>query len=374
MEDTAMPETGRTDRLAGYLEQDPGNIALMTDLIEAALNEDRAEVARKTLARLEAAGGGLDRRARHLAGLEAMQRRDFSAAEEHFRILRDAGVDEPAVRFNHGWSLAMEGDHEAALEAVDAASAQSLASAAMLRVQVLHQLGRWDDAIAEGRRYAALYPDDPGLMAALSVLAIDTEDEEFAAACAAKAGDHPDALAARGTLALAERDNAGATALFERALERNPHNPRGWIGLGLAKLNDGEAKAAARDLDRGADMFGTHLGSWVAAGWAHYVGGDADAARERFERACEIDPTFAEPHGALAVLDIVAGDLDRGRERAEVARRLDRESFGAALAAMLLKAGEGDEAQAKRIFDLAISRPIDEKGRTLAQFLATIRP
>jgi tetratricopeptide (TPR) repeat protein len=209
-------------------------------------------------------------------------------------------------------------------------------------------------------------------MATVSVLALDVDDEALAAACAEKGGDHPDALSTLGTLALGRERATEALDLFDRALERSQQVPRAWVGRGLARLLTGATSEAAADLDRGAGMFGDHLGSWIAAGWAHYVNKDMATARARFETALELDPNFAETHGSLAVLDLMAGDLEGAREKSEIALRLDRQCYSAALARSLLAAGQGDQETARRIYERAIDTPVDASGRTIAQALAKL--
>jgi Tfp pilus assembly protein PilF len=117
-------------------------------------------------------------------------------------------------------------------------------------------------------------------------------------------------------------------------------------------------------------MFEDHLGSWIAAGWAYFVQHDLATARARFEHALGLDDTFAETHGSLAVIDVIEGQIDSARRRAEVALRLDRKCASAALANMLIASAAGDKEKARRIFELAVTMPIDPNGRTIAQALA----
>ena len=81
---------------------------------------------------------------------------------------------------------------------------------------------------------------------------------------------------------------------------------------------------------------------------------------------------IAEAQGSLAVVDILEGNVEAGRERAEKALRLDRNSYSAALARMLLAAASGDQATARRIFELAVNSPVDGSGRTIAQAAARL--
>ena len=369
-----MPVSVAEDRLStllGFLEADPTNQELLADAAEAAVDARDFETAAGLIERA-AHLAPLTPRQTNLGGLAALQAKDFDRAADLFAELFASGVDDPGLRFNMAWARANRREFEAALADLDDTTARELPQAAMLRVQLFHQLGDVEAAIECAREYRDLHPDHEALMAAISVVAIDAEDEALAADAAARGGNHPDALATRGTLALGAQRATEAEAIFASALDRNSETPRAWIGLGLAKLLTGKPGEAPADIDRGAEMFGDHLGSWVAAGWAHFLAGDRAAARARFETALALDPTFAESQGSLAVVDLLEGKVDEAERRSEVALRLDRHSYSAALARALLAAGAGRPEEARRIFDVALSTPIDESGRTIAQALATM--
>ncbi|WP_109807734.1 tetratricopeptide repeat protein [Sphingosinithalassobacter portus] len=365
-----MTKAGRFATLSRFLEEDPDNIRLLVDAAEAALDEGELQAAAELLARHERIAP-LSIEARHLSAVIAMQAQDWSHAAEALASLRADGVDAPPLRFNLAWSLSMQQHFDAALELLDESTGEALPQAAELEIQLLHQLGHLDAATARAHQYVARHPEHRGLNAAISVLALDIEDSELAARCARAAGDHPDALTSIGTLALENDDPASAGELFDAALARNPGSPRALIGRGLVRLLANEA-AAANDLDRGAEIFGTHLGSWIAAGWAYVIAGDTGAGRQRFGRALAIDDNFAEAHGSLAVVELLSGDMDAARQRTEVALRLDRQCFSGALAATLLAAGSGEQARAEMIFRRALETPIDASGRTIAASLVRL--
>lgn len=363
------PTAGRLAILLSLLDSDPENLSLLADTAEAALDERRPEIASDLLARY-AALAPLPPRETNLAGLAALQAHAYEVAADAFGALLESGVENPGVRFNLTWARANLKQFDSALEILDDEAARSLPQAAELRVQLLHQLGDFEQAHACALNYIDLFPDHHGLMAAVSVLALDVDDAELAAACAARAGDNPDALTTLGTLALGDDHATDALDIFERAITGNPGLPRAWIGRGLANLMTGQSETAPEDIDKGAEMFGNHLGSWIAAGWAYFVNGDQVTSRARFETALALDPTFAETHGSLAVLDVLAGNLEEARRRSDTALRLDRQCYSAALAKSLLAASGGDHQTARRIFDHAARTPIDGSGRTIGQALA----
>lgn len=356
------------DQLAGFLAADPDNAALIADTARAAIAAGRPADALALAERHRAIEGptpAID----HLIGLAAMAMQDWAGAAAAFRALHDTGVDAPGVRYNLAWSLAMHGDRDEALALLDDALAAALPQAAQLLIGLLHDRGELDRAETAARTAFDRFPDHAGVNAAISTLATDIEDLDLARDAAERAGDHPDALVTRATLAM-EEDAPAAAAWFDRVLAIQPDHPRARIGRGLLTLNHAGPAAATGDLDRGAELFGSHPGSWIAAGWAHLLAGDAATARARFDRALAIDDRFAEAQGSLAVLDLLAGDVENGRRRAETAQRLDRQSFAGGFAAALLAAGAGDAATAERIVTLALSTPLDDRGTTIAQALA----
>lgn len=357
--------------LLSYLAVDPGNPGLILDTAEAALDAGQVDQARALLDRLPGGDAALPR-ARHLSGLIALRSARFDDAAAMFGALLADGHDDPALRFNAAWALTKAGDVSGALEILDDATAVALPQAAALRITLLHTAGNLDAAESAGRHYLTIHPGHRALAAAMSTLAIDIEDEALAAECAAMAPDHPDALVTLGTLALGRDDASEAEALFDQVLARAPYVPRAWIGRGLAGLMTGKTEQAATDLDRGASLFGDHLGSWIAAGWAHFVRRDYTTSRARFDQALALDHNFAETHGSLAVLDILDGDVRSARERVAIALRLDRECFSGALAAALLATGSGDAAGAQAIIERALHTPIDGSERTVAQSLAKL--
>jgi tetratricopeptide (TPR) repeat protein len=357
----------RLKRLLSYVAADPTNAALRTDAAEQALDAGEPEIACQLLADQAKV---LDERELNLLGVAHMQARNFKLAAETFESLISRGTEDPAVMFNLAWSLAMEKEFDRAIELLTGNVTSALAEAAMLRVQLLHQQGEFDAAAELARRYIEQHPNDPGLAAAVSVLALDVEDVDLARRCAEQAGDHPDALSTLGTLALGDQHVGQAADLFDRALEKNQGIPRAWIGRGLAHLLTNDTEKATADIDRGAELFGDHIGSWIAAGWAYLIAGNLGEARQRFERALSIDDNFAESHGSLAVIDVLEGQEANADKRIAVATRLDKECFSAAFARTLLTARQGNPEAARTIFEKILKTPVNDRGDTAAQALA----
>ncbi len=253
------PAPSRLQRLLPLLDSDPKNLALLSDAAQTALAEGQPKVTEALLERYSAIAE-LPPLETNLGGLAALQTKRFDRAVQLFGRLVESGETDPSVRFNLAWASAMNKDFDRALDLVDDDLARALPQAALLQVQILHDRGEFETAAERAREYIDLHPAYAPLMATVSVLALDVDDEKLAAACAARGGDHPDALSTLGTLALGEERATEALDLFDRALERSQQVPRAWVGRGLARLLTGATPEAAADIDRGAEMFGDHLG------------------------------------------------------------------------------------------------------------------
>lgn len=356
----------RLNRLLGFLEADPLNPDLLGDAVETALGAGEIERASALNARLREVRP--DAFAGHyLAGLIAMHRGDFVEAVAILEPLAEDN-DHPPVRFNLAWSKAMTGAKVQAHALLDDGTVAAIPAAAMLKLQLMHEAGAFEEAEAFGREALRRHPDDRGLLAAMATLAMDLEDLDLARECAQRAGDHPEALAAAAMLELQDGHPHVARGMFDRSLSVREHNPRAWIGRGLSALLEREPGLAAADIDRGAQQLGDHIGSWIAAGWAHFLAGDADAAGQRFERALAIDHNFAESHGSLAVVDVTRGNLPAAKKRLATALKLDKECFSAVLAQVLI--AQDDPTRAREIVDQAVNFPLNESGVTIASYMA----
>ncbi|HEX3673456.1 MAG TPA: tetratricopeptide repeat protein [Rhizomicrobium sp.] len=368
MDSKASVQAGsRLERLLGFLGKDSANASLLADAAQAAVDARDFDMAADLIARHDAIarpGPALI----NLQGLIALAQHRFADAAAIFGALR-AQSDNPALRFNLAWSMAMTDAWRGALDLLDDETLAASPRAPSLKIQAMHHLDLYDDALACGEELARRYPDNRELMGALATLALDAEKPELAQRYAEQAGDNAEGRTALGMLSLGEQDTARSLALFDEAMQKQPNNPRAWLGRGLAQLAAGDTRAGVEAIDRGAELFQDHIGSWVASGWAHFVNCDYVRARASFDRALAIDQNFAESHGGVAVVDIVDGRLDEARKHCDIALRLDRSCFGGALAKSLLLAQAGHPQAAQKVRDIALNTPIGPSGKTIAQVL-----
>jgi tetratricopeptide (TPR) repeat protein len=366
---TKRPAAGRLESLLGFLKHDPDNLHLIGDAASAAFDAGDGDTALQLLERYGALQP-LPDELLNLKGLVALTERDYAGAAAVFEDLRARAPDDPVLKFNLAWAKSMMESWQEALELLDDRTLSASPRAPSLKIHVMHHLGLYDEALAAGEVLAQRFPGDQVLMGALATLALDAEKPDLARAYAALAGKTAEGCAALGFLALGDQQDERSLELFDEALAAQPANPRAWVGKGLGLLAAGNAVEGSKAIDRGAELFGDHIGSWIASGWARFARGDNAGARQSFERATAIDANFSECHGGLAVMDLLDGRIADAERRCDIALRLDRKSFGGALAKTLLLARAGRPQAAQRVRDIAFATPVGMHGETLAQLLA----
>ena len=364
-----ITDAERLARLLIYLERDPHNLRLLNDVAETAINCDDAATAANALVKHEEIAP-LPPKLLNLQAILALQQQRFADAETLLADLHRQSPEDPSINFNLAWTLAKMDRQQEAADLITDVVASKLPQAAVLKIRMLHSLGHFEDALAQGRGFAEVHPDDSELMGALSVLALDNDEPALAQEYGARSTDRHEGMTTLGVLALGAGHTDQALAQFDQALAQNDNSPRAWVGKGLALLAAGSHLEAAQCLDLGAELFDTHLGSWVASAWAYFVCQDYIESRARFERALALDAAFAETQGGLAVLDIVEGHVESAARRTEIALRLDRHCFAGALAQSMLLEASGDRNAALRVRNLVLGQSLGKSGETVIAAIA----
>src|SRR5690606_23496619 len=125
---------------------------------------------------------------------------------------------------------------------------------------------------------------------------------------------------AQRALGRAQAEGAGSSSATLAALaEIAPHDAEIALALGVAHLDEGDAVAAQRVLDRARGLT-TSVAVELALGRAHLVLGDLPAARAAFARALGLHPASFRALLAVAEADRRAGAHDEARRALDRAR------------------------------------------------------
>lgn len=333
-----------TKRLEAYLGVDPTNLALLGELADAFIDSGRAAMALPYVERaLQQSPGNAAFEYRRAVALRRTDRADealdllgqLTAESANAVVLYELADTQFERRDFALCTLTLQRLIEIP-EYRHAAPKTNL-----LLVRALHYQGRLDEAIAHAE--AAVMQDDEQHVVrdALATLYLDAERFEDAARLYSEAVQDgrlsPEVECVGGYLALAQEDLARASSLFSSTLQSRPNDARALLGAGMATAAEGKLAAAIQLLQRAAQAMPSHLGTLNALAWMQLLNGELDAADATLISAMSVDDSFAETYGGRAVVAAMRSDEGMAREFARTALKLDRESFSAAYALLLLK-------------------------------------
>ncbi|WP_019962420.1 tetratricopeptide repeat protein [Woodsholea maritima] len=364
-----MKYSEKVQRLLSYLELDPDNRNLLSDVIDSALQDGHPLLAYELLNNKVFFSGLTDKEV-YLSALCALQFKDYEQAINLFSKLTEKYPTDPIINFNLCYCCFQLGQYKQALESLLPMTTRSLPQAASLEVQLLHHSGELDLAMDKARDSLTRYPDYADLKYTTALLALDAEDFDYTRSLSdSSSEDHPTLNLIKGNLDLLDGDVDKASFAFKRALELSPNSPRALIGIGLVELLHKRYSTAGAYFDQAAQTLETHLGSWVAASWAYILNNDLETAERRLNTALLLDDTFDEIHGGLAVIDALRGEIPSAQRKLRVAFRLNPQSGAAQLASFIVLNQTGRTEDAYNLLQKALETDFMGQGANLTQMI-----
>ncbi|HEX7649480.1 MAG TPA: tetratricopeptide repeat protein [Noviherbaspirillum sp.] len=368
----------RLARLESYLITDPANQQLISDAFDTAIAAGKFDRAETLLERGRRDATDFSAWAFRESNLRIAQRRleDASALlqslQEHLGLHPAIGQNLANIAFLQQRFADSRSLLQPFANAEDATANDS--SLQVLWLRTLHRLNALQDALDWCDRHMKAGTLSPAAAGVASLICIDADRialaKRLSEGSLSANPEQMEALAARATVALAERDPAEAKRQLEKALRINPEDGRSWSALGLANLLAGEVEQAVQDFRRAVNFMPSHIGTWHGLGWAHLMRRDLKEAHHAFETALSLDRNFAESHGALAVVQAMTGQRESAMESIERAMRLDKAGLSARYAEAILS-GTADNAEAMQILAQRIlgDRKATPLGGTTADWL-----
>jgi tetratricopeptide (TPR) repeat protein len=342
----------KLQRLESYLKQDPQNLSLLGDVFDVALASGefaRAETYLKQGQAIEPSSSIWKFR-------EATLHIAKKNLDEAWDILQELQLEigsSPALIHNLAYIVFCRQRYTECCELlrplVDADVHSIDSSVQVLWLRTLHRLTLIDEALTWCEPLIAAGTLAPAAAGVASLICIDAAQFERAQKLSEQAlkqePQQMEALVARATVALAQRDTASAKNLLGRALQQNAQDGRTWSGLGFAELLDLKIDQAFENFKKSVTFMPDHIGTWHGLAWTCIMRKDTAGARQAFETALSLDRNFGESHGGLAVVQAMTGERANARASIDRALGLDKANLSARYAETILS-GEASDAQA----------------------------
>ena len=371
----AAPPDETIKRYEAYRTADPDNAALLIALSDLYHRAGRFEDALRCLERCLAGHRNHAAARSRLAGVMISMHR-FADAEQALRdVLAEAGPD-AALLHNLGVTLCHQRRWPEALAVLRQAQQLGLDRGENLAyvTYCLHNLGDLAGAIESCRHWLSRHPS----AAAEGYLAILEMDDgnmlaahQRAAALLARQPENVDAALVEAMWMTEQQEIDSARACFERIVQAQPENPRGWLGVGLANLYLEQNAAAIEALQTAYRHMPGNVGALTTLAWARFVSRDLAAAEQTFREAIALDRNFGEAHGGLAITLVFLKRYHEARRETRIALRLNPKGFGAIYAHGALMAIDGKRPQGEAEIAAALQRAVMSDGRSLIEHVQT---
>lgn len=367
-------------RLERYLQQDPSNVALLGEACDAAMATGATELALAHIAAAEDLDSDRAAWTFRRARVCLVQRKLPEAAQLLDDLLAVAD-EHPGLVHDRAYVAFLEGDDVQARALLapaleGPAGPEERAALQQLWLRATHRLGLVREGWAwaqEQRARGALAPEAQGVA---SLLAVDADDflaaRELADAALAGAAPPLEAVVARATVAMAERQWPQARRLLQRALQLREDDGRTWSMSAILHLQAGEFAQAQVHCERALQTMPEHVGTWHALGWARLLQRDVAAALQAFEGALARDRNFAESHGAVGLALLLLGRREEAERHLQLADRLDPRNVTAAYARAVLSGEAGDAQRVQSLAARLLDRP-GFFGKQLNEDLSPVR-
>lgn len=384
MELTASPPSTRLEQLETYLREDPLNPYLLADACDEALAVGELVLASTHLRAAE--DSKLDdlpwrfRRSR-----VAMARREWPQAAEALEAARELAGEHPVIGHDLAFVRFRMGDYAACRSAAapwvrmfrEAELEPDLHDALqVLWLRACHRLGSLDEAaqwIAEQKQAGTLRPCAAGIGSLMALDRGDFAEARSLADQALQAGlRQMEALVARASVWLAERNPRAAEQLLRNAIALHEEDGRAWSALGLARLQQGDALQARAHFERATGLIAGHVGTWHGLGWSCLLLQDIPSALSAFHQALDLDRNFAESHGAMGLAFLLSGRGQEAESYLQVAERLDRHNATGRYARAIQQGQLGDAEAVRALAMRLLDRPGFFGGR-LSDSLETVK-
>ncbi|MFV1922201.1 MAG: tetratricopeptide repeat protein [Methylotenera sp.] len=300
---------------------------------------------------------------------------DYQASIDITKELLDTIPDEPAIKFNHGYALALNEQFSEAkeplLQLFQSQHSFQLLPATLIRT--LHHLGDLDEAIAVANTYLESHPEDGQVAGMLSLIYFDNDDFDNAQATAINAlklaPDNLDALMSAAGSYIGDEKIEEASELLNHALTIDPNNGRALAKVGLIDMLNQDLSSAEAHMQEALKAMPEHIGSWHVLGWIQILQQRTNEAEKTFTHALELDRNFGESHAGLGVIEALKGNWKKADEYCNIAKKLDGNVMAVHYVALLKLQAQGKSDSATQLLNKVMQSNKLPNGDSFQDFL-----
>lgn len=349
------------DRHLSCLDHDENNLNLLIEISDLYFELADFESAQKYITRANA----IDREAclPH-QGMLYLNQGQFKEAKICFKEAFHR-TPTPALHYNLGLACYLNNELQEAWDTLSLITDNEYLSARqLLMARILQQKNTIDESAAILEELIKQNPNDAEALGLLSLLHLDTNNEESAKHLSQRAlALEPQLYEARLVDLMLKLINQEATLEeIELLLEVNPSDSRLWFALGSTHMTQGNYHLAETHLKKTIDIHPEFYDCHIALGWCQLLNNEIDTAYETYQDAVSLVDTLSDGWGGLALIHALNEDLDTAEQLIEKASSLNSECFLTKIAQVIYFNYKNPERASKELSaGLKQNKPISEK-------------
>lgn len=338
------------DRYLSFYNTDPENTRIIEKLAEIYAQLGEKEEAENLYGKLLATDPDNPTFLFSLSNLLMSQAR-YQKAEKLLDQLINNGQKNQAIYYNLAYIYIETKRYNEAIELLqNKVNTEELPEANLLLARAYHHIHNIEEAIIVGKQAVKDTPENPQALGALALSYFDHGDYSEAITLSEKAlfldnANHQAKIILSG-IAIEEQRFDDAKEHLDDIVKQHPNSGRGWFSLGLSHMATQQFDLAIEYIEKSLTLMPDFLGGYNTLAWAYISKNDLISAEKCLNRANAIDANLGDTHGGLAVVSALKGDIKNCKKNILIARRLDKNSFSAAFAQVLLENLRGNNDKA----------------------------
>ena len=349
----------KIQRFEGFLQQDPNNGHLLSDVFKLYLEAGLKDKAYALFQKHRDVFLQDDSLSFQGASLH-MAHGDFTTAANILENLSEKHPQEFGITYNLAYSLFYIREFSRSLQALtpvlsnDQSTHQPIPSEAYkLAARNSHFLNDYPSATRYLDECLTIQPNDAEALGMQSLVMLDGADdlpekiEQLANQALSVDPNQHEALLALSQYYIGHKNIDKIIATTQQAVTAHPKSGRAWSYKGQSDMLKLDLAEAETSLDKATTYMPDHIGTWHALGWTCLLNDNVEKAKKAFQAALDLDRNFGESHGGMAIIQIVESQFDDAEKSIRRGIGLDPKCYSARYAKALLleKSGKTQEAE-----------------------------
>jgi tetratricopeptide (TPR) repeat protein len=364
-------------RYKKYLEFDPDNSLLLSQVIELALKMNDFQtawsLATKAMEQPDGEPGCV-----YQSINSALATSHYQEALDWLAPLLESTPAPSWAVYNYAYALLRQNQHQELadyIESIENSVIEEIPQLLMIQAKAFHHLERFAESRHILENYINICSEDAEAYGYLSLVLLDmghlSEAENAGLKGLSLDENQLYALISMGSVCLNHADVDAANQYCDAALKISPNIGRALSLKGQLLALERRYNDAIHYFERATQEM-QHIGTWHGLAWCHLFLDQFNQCENAFKNALDLNPNFAESHGGMALAHVLKDDVTEAKKYLSVALKLDRHCVTGLFTKVILLRKEGKGEDADNIIQAILNSPLEGRDRLLKEAVSEL--